>query len=663
MADISSIIGSTGTSYISGIISGLDTDSIITKLTEAAQAPIDRLKTKQTGLETKLTAWQTANTRLLALKTQAASLAAAAAFRGHTVASSDEEAVTATASSSALDGIYTFTVEQLATAHQVASQGYADYDTTSVGSGTVTIAVGGADPVVINVQDFTLAQLRDAINNSGTGVRAHILNDGSGTPYRLLLTSDTMGADGQTAVTVNLSGGTAPAFTEIQAARDAQIKLGEGDNAITISSASNTLTDVIPGLTIYLHRADPAQTIQLTVAHDIDTVTANINSFVQQYNALIDFIKQQFAYDATNNKTGTLFGEYALQEVQSDLSDILSQVLQGFNTPYAVLSQIGLTTDADDKLELDSTKLAQALASNPDAVMRLFARYGESNDARVSFLTATGDTKASGVSGYAVEITQTATHSRVTAGATQASALAADETLTVNGVAIALTTGMTQQQVLDAINAHTADTGVVALATGADGTGTGNYLTLRRAAYGPATITAVSTASNSGGDSSGLGNLQVTEAAPQGESGTGTGELGLNVAGTIGGQTAQGSGQMLTATAGDPKGLSIMVTATAPGSYGTVVFSQGVAAALDGRLAFLTESDYSPLATARTTTQHGIDDIKDEITRLQDLVTSQQDRIRQQFQQMEQALGQLEAQSVFLSQQFEQIQVNWRGAS
>jgi flagellar hook-associated protein 2 len=637
-------------------------DSILTKLTELARAPIDRLQAKQAALESKLTAWQTANTRLLALKTEAGCLSAASAFRAYAVTSSDEQAVSATASASALAGIYTFTVQQLAAAHQMASQGYADYDTTSVGSGTISIAAGGADPVVINVQDLTLAQLRDAINNSGAGVRAHIVNDGSGTPYRLLLTSQTMGSDGQMAVSVNLAGGTTPAFTEIQAARDAQITLGEGENALTISSASNTISDLIPGLTIYLHQADAAQPIQLTVAQDTNAVTASINSFVEQYNALIDFIKEQSTYDATSDKTGTLFGEYALQGIQSDLRDILSQVLQGFDTPYALLSQIGLSTNADDKLEVDSTKLAQALAANPEAVMRLFARYGESSDARVSFLTATGDTKASSAAGYAVEITQAATRSRVTAGAAQTTPLAADETLTINGVTIALTAGMTQQQVLDAINARTQDTGVTALATGADGTGTGNYLTLRRAVYGPATITAVSTVSNSGGDSSGIGNVQVMESAPQGESGSGTGELGLNVAGTIGGQAAQGSGQMLTATAGDAKGLRIVVSATAPGSYGTVVFSQGVGGALDGRLAFLTESEYSPVETARTTAQNGIDDIKDEITRLEDLVSRQQERIRQQFQAMEEALGRLQTQSSFLTQQFEQIDANWRGA-
>jgi len=651
-----------GTSYIGGIISGLDMDSILTQLTELARAPIDRLEAKQAALETKLTAWQTANTRLLALKTQASSLAAASAFRAYSVTSSDEGAVSATASASALGGIYAFTVQQLAAAHQMASQGYADYDATSVGSGTLSIAAGGADPVVINVQDFTLAQLRDAINNSGAGVRAHIINDGSATPYRLLLTSETMGADGQMAVSVNLAGGTTPTLTEIQAARDAQITLGEGVNAITVNSGSNTLTDVIPGLTITLHEADPLRTITLTVAHDAEAVTASVNSLVEQYNALVDFINQQSDYDAEHDKTGTLFGEYALQQVQSDLRAILSQVLGGFAGPYTLLSQIGLRTTAEDKLELDSAKLAQALAADPEAVMNLFARYGESDDPRVSFVHATGDTKPSGATGYAVQITQIATRSRVTAGAAQSTTLAADETLTINGVAIALTAGMTQQQVLDAINARTEDTGVTALATGADGTGTGNYLTLRRAAYGSATITAVSTVSDSGGNSSGIGTTEVTESASQGESGTGTGELGLNVAGTIGGQAAEGSGQMLTATAGDPKGLSIMMGATAPGSYGTIVFSQGVAGALDARLAFLTESEYSPVETARTTAQDGIDDIKDQITRLEDLVSRQQERIRQQFQVMEEMLGRLQTQSLFLTQQFAQIDANWRGA-
>jgi len=651
-----------GTSYIGGIISGLNMDDILTKLVELSRAPIDRLQVKRVAYEAKLTAWQTANTRLLALKTQAASLSASSAFRGYTVTSSDADAVTATASTSAVNGIYTFTVEQLAAAHQMASQGYADYDSTSVGTGTVTIAAGGADPVVINVEGFTLAQLRDAINNAGAGVRAHIVNDGTAAPYRLLLTSQTMGADGAMTVDVNLSGGTTPTLTQIQSARDAQIKIGEGLDAITINSSTNTIADAVPGVTLYLRKADPAHTITLTVARDTQAITSAVNTFVEQYNSLMDFVNQQFKYDAKSDKSGTLFAEYALQQVQSDLRAMVSRSLEGFDNRYTLLSQIGIRTTADDKLESDSAKLAQALSTDADAVMKLFARYGETSDSRVSFVYATGDTRSS-ATGYAVEITQVATRSRVTAGVAQTAALAADETLSVNGVAIQLTAGMTQQAAIAAINARTADTGVVALATAADGTGSGSYLTLRRAAYGAGTMTVVSTASNSGADSSGIGSLQVTESDPGGESGAGTGELGLNVAGTIGGQAAQGSGQMLTATAGDPKGLSVVVTANAVGSCGVVTFSQGVAGALDGRLAYLTGSDYSPVGTARSSIQDQIDDIEDEVARLEDLVARQQERIRRQFQVMEEMLGRLQTQSTFLSQQFAQIQVNWRGAS
>jgi len=652
-----------GTSYIGGIISGLDMDSILTKLVELSRAPIDRLGDKRTQFETKLTAWQTANTRLLALKTQAAALGDSSAFLTYSVTSSDEGAATATASGSAVSGIYSFTIEQLAAAHQVASQGYADYDTTSVGSGTVSIAVGSAEPVVIDVQNLTLVQLRDAINGAGAGVRAYIVNDGSSAPYRLLLTSQTMGADGAMTVQVNLSGGAAPALTEIQAARDAQITIGEGVNAITISSATNTVTDAIPGVTLSLRDADPERTVTLTVARDTNAVTASVNSFIEQYNALIGFINQQSSYDADTDKTGTLFGEYALQQIQGDLREMISRPLAGFDSRYTLLSQVGLRTTAEDKLELDSTRFAQALAADPDAVMKLFARYAEGTDAHVSYVYATGDTKSSGPAGYAVEITQAATRSRATAGVVQTTALAADETLTVNGAAIQLAAGMTLQQVLDAINAQSAATGVTALATAADGTGSGNYLTLRRSAYGGAAITAVSTVSNAGSDASGIGNVALTESAPQGESGAGTGELGLNVAGTIGGQAAEGSGQTLTATAGDAKGLSISVTATGAGSYGAIMFSQGAAGAMDGRLAYLLESDYSPIATARGAIQDTMDDIDDEVARLEDLVARQQERIRQQFQRMEEMLGQLQSQSTFLTQQFAQINVNWRGAS
>jgi flagellar hook-associated protein 2 len=653
-----------GTSYISGLISGIDIDAILSKLLEVSQAPITRLQSQQTNLNTQLSAWQTANTRLLALKTAAGGLARLSAFEVKTAASSNEGLLTASASASAPTGVYALTVNSVATFHQLVSQGYADADVTSLGSGTVSLQVGDQPATTLNVDNLTLSGLRDLINNADLGVHAALINDGSSaTPWRLVLTSASSGTAGKVTVTSSLSGGAAPTFGDLRPAQDASLTLGSGAGAITITKGSNSIDDVIPGVTLYLHAADAGQTVTLTIGNDTNAVKKAIHDFADQFNSLMDYVNQQFAWDAKTEKGGTLFGNFTLQQIQSDLRDLVSNVLAGTGAQWVVLSQIGITTNADDKLVIDDTKLDAALGANVDDVAKLFARFGQPSDPHVGFINATADTRPSGSAGYAVEITQAATKSHVTAGMTQDVALAADETLTVNGVQILLTAGMTQDQVAAAVNAHSDETGVVAARTGADGTGTGNYLTLANTGYGSADLAILSSTSNAGGSSTtGVGNVQISGAAPAGESGGGQGAAGLAVQGTIGGEAAQGYGQLLVGTAGASKGLSVLVTATAAGSYGSVVYSPGVAGGMDGLLDFLTTSDSSPIQTAQHTLQERIDGITKEITDLQQRVAAQQERIRLQFQNMEQAMGRLQSQSQFLTQQLQQINSNWRGA-
>ncbi len=218
---------------------------------------------------------------------------------------------------------------------------------------------------------------------------------------------------------------------------------------------------------------------------------------------------------------------------------------------------------------------------------------------------------------------------------------------------------MTQTDVVDAINAAQAGTGLIASATDSDGQGTGNYLTLSRIAYGSSYHTAaVSTLSNQGDPSSGLGNVQVTDETPEGESGTGTGATGLDVEGTIDGESATGFGRRLTADQGDPDGLALLISSAQTGAHGYVVFTVGAAEA-----AFrVSVSAADTLGGAIPLAQDYIDDtvldIDQEIARLEDLIDQQHERLRASFARMEQALGQFEAQSQYLASQFAQMQAN-----
>lgn len=654
-----------GTSSISGIISGLDTQSIISELMELARGPVTRMETKKTSLSNQITAWQDANTRILALKTKADALATASTFDAKTVTSSDESIVKGTATYSAQAGSYYLTVNSLARAHQLKTEGYAN-TTSTVGTGTISIAVGSgaAKDIVIDESNNSLVGVRDAINRAGAGVTASIINDGSsGTPYRLIITSNTSGIAGRLTVTTSptLFGGVAP--DTLQTGEDASITLGADAGAITVSKGSNTITDLIPGVTLNLQKADPSKTITITIANDTATVKQAIKDFVEQYNNIIDFINTQFKYNTETNTGGTLFGDPSLRLIQSELTSRVFNTVTGLNQSIVVLSQIGINSMTGNKLSLNESDLDSALASSLSQVKGLFAAVGEATSSNVAYVASTINTKASGEAGYAIEITAVALQARVTSGVAQTDVLAQDEQITINGKVIQLTAGMTGDQVVSAINDMSSQTGVLVSRTDINGQGTGSYLTLTRTAYGSAgNITAISDVSNAAGSTSGLGNVEVTQSSAGGEAGTGTGAAGTDIAGTINGEAATGSGQVLTGSSGNANtdGLALLITAQTPGSYGTVSFSKGLGASLSEYLGSISEPVTGTIASTEDSLNSQIKYINDDITNMNARLAVKEEQLYRQFAAMESALSKLQSQGSYLTSQIEQLSNNWK---
>jgi flagellar hook-associated protein 2 len=636
------------TSSVYGIISGLDTESILSKLRTAAETPINDLKTRRSTLDDKATAWTTLDTKLTALQTYVTRLSKASSFQTRTATTSDSSLATATATSSAVNGTYSFSIEQLAQNGQVASQGYADANTTELGSGNVTVTVGGA-ATDIKADGMTLEELRDAINGAVSGATASIISDGGSNPYRLVITADETGADNAVSVSTTIGDGTAPTFTELQAAQDAVIKLGSGSSAISVNSSTNSVSTALQGVTLNLLDSDPGASLKVTVASDTGSVESTVEGLVDAYNAVNDFFKEQFAYDSETQTSGTLFGDYRLLSIQNSLRDSLFSRVAGASSGVASLSDLGVTTLSTGELSLDSTELEKALTNNLDGVMKLFAATGAATNSAVSFVSSTSATKASNTGGYSVDITQAARQARVTAGVAMGSTLSSDESLVVGGVSISLSSGLTQAQVLETINSRQASTGIRASLTGADGTGAGNYLTFTRTAYGSAYhVTVLSTVSNGGSGSTGVGTTQVSEASSEGESGRGAGAVGLNVEGTIGGYAATGSGQRLTGSEGNAEGLCLLITATTAGSYGDVVFTTGAAALGMRSLETATDTTNGTIATAQTSITDQQATIDDEIERLQASVDAEIARMEESFAKMEEALSELESVSTQL---------------
>src|SRR5437667_4867210 len=182
-----------GTTAVSGLASGLDTDGIIQKLIALDQRQTQKYQAQQDSLRSQLTAFQEANTRLAAVQDAASALGTPALFQSNQTATSDAAVLTATAALGAAPGQYAITVQALARAHQVVSQSYTDLNSTSLGSGTITItAAGQTTTVPVDSSDHTLDGLRDAINRANTNVGASIVQDGNSS-YRLMIYSKQSG--------------------------------------------------------------------------------------------------------------------------------------------------------------------------------------------------------------------------------------------------------------------------------------------------------------------------------------------------------------------------------------------------------------------------------------------------------------------------------------
>ena len=334
---------STNGFQISGIASGLDTDAIIEQLLNIERIPLNAVDEREAQYNTELTAWRSLNTRVLAFETSLTSLGAEDALQTRTATSSNEDIATVTADTGQDVGVFQLTVESLAVNHQQISQGYAT-TTESVGEGTIEIQVGTAvfDPIEIGPEQANLTGIRDAINQADVGVNASILDTGESNGanrYRLVLNSANSGTAGEMDITFNLDG-TQPALVDLEEAKDAEVTLGTGVNAVTITSSSNTVSDFVPGVTVNLLKASPGEQIQIGLQNNEEAIGNQIENFITNYNQMGSFFNQQFDYNESDETTGTLFGDSSLLSLQNDLVRATTDRSQN-DGEFSSLTQIG----------------------------------------------------------------------------------------------------------------------------------------------------------------------------------------------------------------------------------------------------------------------------------------------------------------------------------
>jgi flagellar hook-associated protein 2 len=346
--------------------------------------PLTALQKKETTLQSKISAYGQVAGAMSTLQSALGTLRSGSTFGAvrPTVTGTSATAVAGGGSTGAA-GSYTVAVTQLASTQSSAS--VAMDASTALGTGALTLTRGSTS-VTFNTggtgQPTTLADLRNAINSDSTlKVRASLITDGS--QVRLVLNSADTGT--ASAFTVGTSGALGGfGFTTQQTAQNASYSV----NGLALTSASNSLTDVIGGVTLTLAATG---TSTVSVSADNEGIRKSVQAFVDAYNAVNSKIKSLTAYDSSTKTGAVLNGESVLRRAQAQLRNIIgSKMTPTASGDYNLLSSVGVQFQADGSLALNSTTFDAALNADPQKVARLFTA-GTTTTSSAAYQDSTGD--------------------------------------------------------------------------------------------------------------------------------------------------------------------------------------------------------------------------------------------------------------------------------
>jgi flagellar hook-associated protein 2 len=654
---------------IDGLISGIDTSEIIEGLLDIQQTQIKRLESQQQQVQARRAAFQSLEAQVISLRSAAGALSRIQnnVFEARSVSVSHEDALLATVRSRATTGTYQLQIDSLARAHQVASQGFSSPD-AAITEGTFTIARGSQPAVEITIDSSnnTLTGLADAINFSNAGISASVIQDGSadGSPYRLLLSSRETGTAHEITITNNLGesadGAIKPVFdleNPVQAAANAQVRLGDGPGALTVESATNEVRDLIPGVTLNLLAADPGRTITLRVAGDTKPAVDAVQGLVDAYNDVMDFIQDLIRFDPETEEAGILLGDRTVVDIQNEIRAQLQEVIPGLSTQANRLSTLGISFNDRGRLVLNRSRLEDALSGRVEGVTsddlrRLFALDATSSSSNVEFILGSSRTRES-ASPYQVQITQAATRAFVTGSSPLEESTEIDATnnslnLTIDGLNldVTLNEGTYTRQELAAelqtvIRAHP-DLGgrSVTVSLEADGA-----LRIRSDQYGSSSQVTVFEGTT-------LAALKLGA----GVTGAGTDVAGhFIVDGNI--EEATGRGRVLTGKVDNEHtaDLQFRVTATAAqvaeGFQAEITVTRGLAARLEQRLGRILHAETGRMQSADRRFTQQIDGIQSSIDRQRAIFERQQENLIKQFVALESAMGEIQNTSTMLANQ------------
>ncbi|MHB0917846.1 MAG: flagellar filament capping protein FliD, partial [Thiobacillus sp.] len=385
---------------------------------------------------------------------------------------------------------------------------------------------------------------------------------------------------------------------------------------------------------------------KLAVERDSGVVKNSADAFVKAYNAAVKTLQGLTAYDPKTKQAGPLQGDASARTIATQLRNVLNSAVPAVGGKFASLSDIGIAFQKDGSIAVDSAKLQKAIDTNYNDIADVFAVVGRPSDSAVKYSAATADTKPGK---YAVDVTQLASQAKYTGDAIAGTDIVIDAAsdnlaLKIDGVqsaTLSLTQGTYKvadlaKELQTQINGDSAlrNAGVTVKV---DYDATNKKFLFTSSRYGAASKAEVTSVDTDTLTKTGIGVKAGTD--------------GVDVAGSINGVSATGSGQSLTGAAGDSSaGLKLQITGGATGARGTVNFSRGYAQQLD-KMAETQLSGAGPIASRTEGINRSIESLGEQRDAFIRRLTSMEKRYRAQFTALDSMLSNMNRTSSFLTQQ------------
>lgn len=650
--------------------SGLNVDELVGKLVTAERTPVEnRLNRQEIQVQTHISAMGTFRSALADFQTSLKGLRDSADLHKVAVTSSDDTVLEVSASNDMQAGNYRIEVTQLAQAQRLTSEAFAS-DLEPIGTGVLNIQFGRINaqsgrfepnpktPVSnleITDANNSLRGIVETINQADAGLRASIINDGSG--YRLVLSSQLTGDANHLRIRVNDA--TPPTGARQGLSRlshDITSKDGRGMSLIesaqpqdaiilidgvAVHSPANEIDSAITGLTLKLKAVSGTEPVDVQAIFDKNAVAESIRGFATSYNELNKVMQSIAGYDPQTKQAGPLAGDATVRSIIEQVRRSIGGNFSGINSSQVSLASIGIDTQRDGTLVINDSKLQRAIDENFDEVARLFAKAGGATDPLVKFAGANDNTA---MGAYGLRVAQLPTHGYyigAETGSLRNLEIEADENkfvIKVDGVTsapVVIPAGIYRsgQDLAEAI-AQQINTDAVLKREGASVAvrAVADQLVIESARLGSQSRVEILSAE------AGPREAGLTPAA---------GIDGSDIQGTIGNEPADGSGNRLTGR-GKAQGLQVEVLAGKAGDRGEVVFSRGVAEQLDGMLAGFMAKD-GIIGSRNKGYNSRIQDIGKQREQLERRLATSEQRLLKQFSSLDALMGKMRETSSFLS--------------